>query len=315
MIRDELLISTGGVIKKAVAAFGDSEYRNIYEIRIRNKSPVIFRTSEGEFFVDKNMNKTRDINIAVNVSKDDINKTMELMSRYSLYAFDEDLKRGFITIQGGHRAGITGKTVIENGRVKTFGNISSINIRIAHEIKGCSKKIIPYITHDNDIMNTLIISPPGYGKTTILRDIIRNISDGTSGVKKPMNVCVVDERSEIGGNFMGEFRNDIGIRTDILDSCPKALGMEMLLRSMSPDVIAVDEIGRDEDVKAISEAFNSGVVLICTIHGKSIDDVYSKKIISNLILAECFERYIVLGKRGNYFTVFDGKGKQIYKGD
>ncbi len=313
MLRDELLCSFGGIIKKAAEVFDESDYKNIYEIRIRNKNPIIFITSNGEMYVNSNFNKTTNINNSLIADRESINKTIELISRYSIYAFEEELKKGFITIKGGHRAGITGRAVIEQGNIKTIKGINSINIRISREVKGCSKNIMPYIVSNKKINNTIIISPPNYGKTTVLRDIARNISNGIYGAKEGFNVCVVDERNEIGGGFMGEYRNDVGIRTDILDSCPKAYGMEMALRSMSPDVIIADEIGREDDVKALMEVFNSGVSVICTIHGNSIDDIKNKVVIKKLIDYEWFDRYIILGKRGESFLVYDKNKKLIYK--
>ena len=315
MIKDELLISTGGIVKRAIEIFSELELNDIYEIRIRNNRPIVFRSFNKEIFIDKNFNKILDYKKGLIIKNDDIYKTVELMSRYSLYAFDEDLRKGFITIKGGHRAGILGKVVLENNKIKTLTNISSINIRISHQIKGCSKKVIPYITtNKNEIYNTMIISPPGYGKTTILRDIIMNLSNGTDNGFFGKNVCVIDERSEICGSFLGECRNDIGIRTDVLDSCPKAEGIELILRSMSPEIIAVDEIGKEDDILALMNAFNNGVSIICTIHGKNIDDIYSKKSLNKIMESRYFDRYIVLGKMGQELKIYENNGNVIYKG-
>lgn len=314
MLRDELLCSLGGIIKKASEVFDEDDYKNIYEIRIRNKNPIIFVTSKGEMYVNSSFKKTMNINNSLIADRESINKTIELISRYSIYAFEEELKKGFITMKGGHRVGITGRAIIEQGSIKTIKGINSINIRISREVKGCSKNIMPHIVSDEKINNTIIISPPNYGKTTVLRDIARNISNGIYGVKEGLNVCVIDERNEIGGGFMGEYRNDIGIRTDIFDSCPKAYGMEMALRSMSPDVIIVDEIGREDDVKALMEVFNSGVSVICTIHGNSIDDIKNNVLIKQLTEYEWFDRYIILGKRAETFLVYDKHKKFICKG-
>ena len=151
----------------------------------------------------------------------------------------DDIKKGFITLRGGHRIGIVGKVIIENGQVKNIKHISSLNIRVSREIKGCSKKVLPHIIKNkNQINNTIIISPPQCGKTTILRDIVRNISNGNreygfSGVK----VALIDERNEIAGSCMGIAQLDVGMRTDLMETCPKDLGIMMVLRSMSPTVV------------------------------------------------------------------------------
>jgi stage III sporulation protein AA len=160
---------------------------------------------------------------AVQITKNEIRETMEYISNYSLYAFEDEIRQGFITINGGHRIGIAGKIIIENDEIKGMKHISFINIRLAHQVKGCANKVIPYLIDEKTkgIYHTLIISPPRCGKTTLLRDIIRQLSDGNSRYPG-MNVGVVDERSEIGACYMGTPQNDLGIRTDVLDCCPKA---------------------------------------------------------------------------------------------
>lgn len=184
------------------------------------------------------------------VTKEEIKETIEYMSRYSLYAYENELRQGFLTLEGGHRVGVAGKVIVDRGKVKNIQYISSLNIRIAHEVIGCADELIPYITKNKKVCHTLIISPPRCGKTTLLRDLIRQISDGNEYVKG-CSVGVVDERSEIGGCYMGIVQNNLGMRTDVLDCCPKAEGMIMLIRSMSPQVVAVDEIGTAEDIHKI----------------------------------------------------------------
>lgn len=240
---------------------------------------------------------------------------MEYIGNYSLYAFEDEIRQGFITIQGGHRVGIAGKTVIEAEHVKNIKHISFINIRLSHQVKGCADKIIPYITMQEHVFHTLIISPPRCGKTTLLRDIIRQLSDGNKS-RSGMTVGVVDERSEIGACYMGVPQNDLGIRTDILDCCPKADGMLMLIRSMSPEVIAVDEIGQREDLDAIEYVINCGCRLVATVHGSCIDDVKQKPVLGRMVKEKMFERYIILNNRvgiGNVEEIYDDRGTLLYK--
>ena len=221
-----------------------------------------------------------------------IKKTIELISGYSMYAWEDELRNGFITLPGGCRVGLCGKVVVEDEKIKTLSNISGINMRIKHEIKGCATPILDAI---KQVGHTMIISPPGCGKTTLLRDLARQISDGGK------TVGIVDERSEIAGCYMGVPVNDVGIRTDVLDRCPKSAGMVMLLRSMSPDVIIADEIGGEQDARAIEQIVNGGVKIICTAHGNGINDVHESKRLQNL--SAVFDNYIVLSSKNGPGTI------------
>ncbi len=289
------------------------DFSKLTEIRLRINEPLIFVFTDGEYFLCEKRNFTVNRKLAYRVNAEDIRYVLDMVSKFSLYAYEDEVRQGFITICNGHRVGLMGQAVMDNKSIKSVKHISFINIRIAHQIKGCAEKVLPYIYDDERVFNTIIISPPGYGKTTLLRDLVRCISDGNS-ISKGMNVGVVDERSEIASCYMGEPQNDVGIRTDILDACPKAEGMLMMLRSMSPKVIAVDEIGSREDIDAISYIMNCGCSILATVHGYSIDDIRTRPVLRKLVEEKAFERYIILGKNhtiGKVSNIFDERGNEL----
>ena len=249
------------------------------------------------------------------VTKEELRETMDYISHYSLYAYENELRQGFVTVEGGHRVGVAGKVIMEKERVKNIQYISSLNIRVSHEVLGCADRLIPYIVANKQVCHTLIISPPCCGKTTLIRDLIRQISDGNEYVKG-CSVGVVDERSELGGCYLGIAQNHLGTRTDVLDCCPKAEGMIMLIRSMSPQVIAVDEIGTPEDVHAIEYAMHCGCKMLATVHAESMEELRKKPLFNRMIGEGRFERYILLGNNahvGQIEGIFDNRGSLLYK--
>lgn len=292
------------------------DYNYLQEIRLRMNAPLLMIYENKEYFVTEDASLITTSTRAVIVTKNEIRETMEYISNYSLYAFEEEIKQGFITIHGGHRIGIAGKIIIEDDIIKGMKHISFLNIRLAHQVKGCADTVIPFIVNKegNGIYHTLIISPPRCGKTTLLRDMIRQLSDG-SDYLTGMNIGVVDERSEIGACYMGVPQNELGMRTDILDCCPKAKGMLMLIRSMSPQIIAVDEIGSKEDLEAIDYVIGCGCKLIATVHGSSIEDIKGKPILCELVGKKLFERYIILSNIsgiGHLEEIYDSVGRQLF---
>lgn len=278
----------------------DLMFNGFYEIRLRAKKPLIVKSgtkTNEEFFLSLKGEVINRWDKAYIVTEQSIAQSLAKMSSYSLYAFEEELRNGFITLQGGHRVGLCGKAVVDAKEIKTLKNIASMNIRISHEVFGCADKLMPQLIKNKMPLNTLIISPPRCGKTTLLRDIIRNFSNSM------FNVAVVDERSEIAGCYMGIPQNDLGIRTDVLDLCPKSEGMLMLLRAMSPDLIAVDEIGKNEEIDAIADVINAGVKLICTVHGYDEADIQKREALHFLLNRKVFERIVILSGRNGAGTI------------
>ena len=287
------------------------DFSRLQEIRLRVGKPLLVICENTERILPG------EDGVPYLVTKEEIRETMDYISRYSLYAYETELRQGFLTIEGGHRIGVSGKVIVEGNKIKNMQYISSVNIRAAHEVIGCADPVMRYITKNREVCHTLIISPPCCGKTTLIRDMIRQISDGNAYVKG-CTVGVVDERSELGGCYLGIAQNDIGMRTDILDCCPKAEGMMMLIRSMSPEVIAVDEIGNYEDINGIEMILNSGCKLLATVHGSSIEDIQKKPLLERMIREHVFERYIILQGEdyqgaGNISRIYDGRGTCLYQ--
>lgn len=276
------------------------------EVRLRQGRPLLLTAAGRDIMLTAEGRVTEQAGTACFITASDIAKAAQLISGSSIYAFEDEIRSGFITIRGGHRVGITGRAVLEGGRVKTIKNISGFNIRVAREIKGAADKFVPYLFNRQAgvFFHTLVISPPGCGKTTLLRDIIRQISNGLPAHNiTGQTVGLVDERSEIAGCYLGVPQKDIGIRTDVLDACPKAEGMMMLLRAMAPKVIAADEIGRREDALAVEEALNAGVKVLTTAHGKDRDDLRQRPVLKELLAGNVFERLVILSRSRGVGTV------------
>lgn len=269
----------------------------IQEIRLRTGRQIILMMQNRERYLTESGHVTENRQEGSRISENDMEAVLNHICDYSVYAFEDEIRQGFLTIPGGHRIGLAGQVILEDKRrIRNMKHIRYMNIRISHEVKGAADKVLPYIYENRKLLHCLLISPPGGGKTTLLRDMIRQISDGNR-FAEGMNVSVVDERSEIAGSYMGKPQNDVGMRTDILDACPKALGMMMLIRSMAPDVVAVDELGCEEDMKAVNQVMQCGSRIIATIHGDSLEDILRKDFFRETAEHKIFGRYIVLEKR------------------
>lgn len=261
------------------------------EIRFRRGQPVEIITNEGSIFLRQRIEGT------------DIRRVMNRLMGYSVAAYERELQQGFFTIPGGHRIGVVGRI---HHDLQRMTDISGMNIRIAHECIGCATEIVQHLTREDGIYNTLFISSPGVGKTTYLRDAIRLISN--SGRK----VGVVDERSEIGASFRGECQNDLGSCTDLLDCCAKAEGMRMLLRTMSPEVIAVDEIAGEEETEIIHQMVHSGVALLGTVHASNLCEFMKRRDMNWLIEKQCIQRIVMIERtdEGRRYRIYDAENNR-----
>ncbi len=299
----QVTLQLPGKIKSSIEKIPQESREKIEEIRFRINRPVLIGLKDGEMILGPTgiaTNKDK----AIIVNQKDLQEIIQILSKNSLYAFHEELKQGYITIPGGHRVGIVGETVIENGKISNQKNISGLNFRISREIIGAGKSTASIIFNSKTrwVENTLLVSPPGAGKTTLLRDLSRTFSDGLMGIE-PFKVSMVDERSEIAGSYLGVPQKDVGMRTDVLDGCPKAHGIMLMIRSMSPDLIVTDEIGRDEDILAIKEAINAGVKVLVSAHSDSMNSLLMRKGFIDLFKTEGFKFVIFLSRREGPGTI------------
>lgn len=259
------------------------------EIHLSVGKPVSVYFFDGCYYISAKGNLTRIPTNAVRATRSDISEALELASKASVYSVKDEIRNGFITINGGHRIGITGTAVSENGEIDFLKDVSALNYRLAREVTGAADKVMDKITDGSVIKNTLIISPPGAGKTTLLRDISRQLS------YKGVRVSIVDERREIAAMFDGKSAFDLGFSTDVLEGASKAEGMLMMLRSMSPQVIITDEIGKAEDIAAIEKIVNSGVGVITTVHAANCAQLLKRRDLREL--CRYFDVMLTLSKR------------------
>lgn len=265
------------------------------EIRMIAGKPFVIRYSDGDYYLSAKSILLQKPANSVIVSKKLLDEAVERITKSSIYSVREEIRNGYITIEGGHRVGIAGTAVTDNGCVEFIKDISAVNIRIASEVLGAADEVIGDIVSDGIVNSTLIISPPCTGKTTMLRDIARQLS------YLGYAVAIADERCEIAAMYEGKSAFDLGNLTTVLDNCPKDRAMMMLLRSMAPDVIITDEIGTERDIEAIRTIINSGVGVIATVHGRDIKQIMRRKALSEV--AAMFDRVIILSRRCGIGTV------------
>lgn len=273
---------------KISLALNKIPYKNLCELRLRANLPSVVNIM-GENYYLKNGELGKDDVNSLSISYGELHSILNKISNNSLYTINDQLLEGYVTIDGGIRIGVCGELVSIDGKEKTLKNISSINFRFPHFIKNCSLGIYPYIVNNGEVKNTLIMSPPGAGKTTMLKDIIYQISKR----ENLLNILVVDERCEISSAFSNE--NNLQLNNvDIYQKCSKQFGFNNGIRSMKPDVIITDEINIKNDLGIIENALTCGVKVIATIHASSIYDLKSKPDFNSLLNKKLFERYIQL---------------------
>lgn len=260
------------------------------EIRLRVNRKTALRYIDCEKIVDFIPNEKNMISV------------LQMLCENSIYSYQSQICNGFITLYGGHRVGIMGSCSVKDGKINNVNYISSLNFRISKEIIGACNDVLKFVITNNQINNTLIVSKPGCGKTTVLRDLIRVISN------IGFNVSVIDERGEIAAMYKGVPQNDVGLRTDVMDNVSKSIGMKIAIRTMAPDVIFADEIGTQGDLEAINYGVCSGVKGIFTAHASTIDELLKNINLKKLYDEKIFKKLIFLEREGkvkNIYTLED----------
>ena len=268
----------------------------VEEVRIRVNNPIGILIKGKEYFVNPKGLLTGNIKEARLITQEEINGILNHICKSSVYAYQDELREGYITMPGGHRVGLAGEAVVdEKGQIITIKYVTFMNIRISHEILGVADTVMDFLFEKKEMQNTLIVSPPGCGKTTLLRDVVRQLSKGNFK-RRPYKVGVIDERNEIAGGFQGMPQNDLGPRTDVLSGLAKRQAMIMMIRSMSPEIIALDELGGKDDVEALEEASKCGVKVVATIHAGNKEELLEKPYLERIIKEQGFKKFIFLGK-------------------
>lgn len=229
------------------------------------------------------------------VEPEELEQLVEIASRASVHAVLEQIRRGYLTVAGGHRIGLCGTAVMEGGGIHALRSLSSANLRIARQVPGAARPVLGALCPGGRLESTLILAPPGQGKTTLLRDIIRQVSEGEGCL--PLRVAVADERGEVAALYGGRPQLDVGRRTDVAEGCPKAQGLMLLLRAMNPQVLAVDEITAPEDAAALRTAAGCGVTLLATAHGAGREDLTRRPLYRGLLEEGMFRRLVEITRR------------------
>ncbi len=296
-------------INTALTAVTPSILPFVEELRLRANRPLMIYTSDSGYCVAADGRTGLQ---GLNVTETDVEQTFSAITGKSPYAYEDEIRQGFLTLNSGIRAGLSGSAMLTNGQLKTYKSVSGINFRIPREATGISIGLLPYITNQGRLVNTLIISSPKLGKTTIARDIARSAGSGIG--LEPCKVSLIDERQELAASLYGYPLFDVGRETDVISGVLKADGVFMALRSLSPEVVITDEIGKSEDLDALKEVANSGVVMIATAHAPDLESLLRRMFFRQLFEARLFDAYVVLSAELGRITVaqvHDAKGNPL----
>lgn len=267
-----------------------ADLEELEEVRIRLLRPLMIKGRKGYQYLSS-IGKPCNLELAYIVSHDDLERTLQIITQNSWYAWEQEIQGGYLTLPGGHRVGFCGQAVFESGTLKTIKHISSLNFRKARAVIGAADSIITkvYSRTSQSLLSTLIVSPPGCGKTTLLRDLTRQLAN------EGFQVVVIDERSEISASFKGIPQLDVGVQTDILNGYDKEIGVHHAIRGLAPEIVVTDEIGHERDARILADLSRSGVKVMATCHGDSWDQLKYRSWAKGSI--NVFELVILLSRR------------------
>jgi len=267
-------------LRRAVMTLPEEDRSAAEEFRLRAGQPLTVLVGE------------REVPMEPMVEPEELETLCDLATEFSRYAAAETIREGYLSVRGGFRVGLCGTAVMKEGRNTNLKNLSSASVRIAREQRGVAESVVPALFREGRFQNTLLLSPPGGGKTTLLRDLVRLLSEGGT------RMALIDERGEVAVMHRGRAQMDIGPHTDVLEGCPKALGIPIVLRAMNPQIIAVDEITLEEDIRAMSLAVGCGVGLLATIHAGSVEELREKPLYRRLLADRVFRLAVRIHREG-----------------
>lgn len=289
---DSVLASISPQLRKILTELSDEIKRTTYEIRMRSEKPLTLIGKYGAVFIFENSTCTgKYCENCVKVSSEEIKDTFNRVCSYSIHTFQRSINSGYIPMRQGNRAGVCGTAVCDGENIINVKDITSLNLRISRQVIGCADKIVPLLK--STTKGIIIVGAPNSGKTTILRDLIRQASSGVLG--EYLKICAIDERREISAVSDGIITNDIGITCDILDSYPIAKAIDIAVRTLSPQIIACDEISSFDQIDAIIRAVNCGVRFILTLHASNYDELLNKKPLERLLETRAFDKVVLIG--------------------